>query len=280
MTSHVLIIPAAGKGTRMTSVNPVLPKEMLNVQDKPAIQYAVEEGIAAGISRVIIVVSPYKDIIREYFEDPAVARSMSPKGAIGIEEIHRRCQLQFVVQKEPRGEAHAISLAQSVAGTGPVAVFYPDNLCFPSLSALAELKETFDTQGADVIGLAPALSESASGIFHSGRVDLAPVEGETGLFRVIKLHPKHEGPFQSRCPEELRGFGIHMFGPHLFDYIERAVKMVVEGEIIDEPVLDLIMKERGLLGKKVGAKVFDIGNPAGYRACLKAVSEGSAGGVV
>ncbi len=280
MTSHVLIIPAAGQGTRMKSVNPDLPKEMLNVPDKPAIQYAVEEGIAAGISRVIIVVSPCKDVIREYFEDPAVARSVSPKGATGIEEIHRRCQLQFVVQKEPRGEAHAIGLAQSVAGLGPVAVIYPDNLCFPALSTLADLKETFETQGADVIALAPAVGESASGIFHSGRVDLTPVEGEFGLYRIVRIHPKREGPFQPRFPGELRLFGIYVIGPHLFDYVERAAKTVVEGEFTQEPVFDLIMTERGLLGRRVGAEVFDIGTPAGYRACLKAVSEGSAEEVV
>ena len=69
----------------MKSVNQDLPKEMLEIAGKPAIQYAVEEGVAAGIKRAIIIVSPAKDIIRSYFEDPSVSQSLYPKGADGVE---------------------------------------------------------------------------------------------------------------------------------------------------------------------------------------------------
>jgi UTP--glucose-1-phosphate uridylyltransferase len=126
----------------MKSVDPDLPKEMLDIAGKPAIQYAVEEGLAAGIARAVIVISPAKDIIRAYFENPAVSRSMYPISANGVKEIRRRIQIEFVVQSEPEGEAHAICLARASAGHGPVAVIYPDNLCIPPQSALVELWET------------------------------------------------------------------------------------------------------------------------------------------
>lgn len=272
----VLVIPAAGLGTRMKSVDRDLPKEMLEIAGKPAIQYAVEEGLAAGIARAVIVISPAKDIIRTYFENPAVSRSMYPKSADGVEEIRRRLQIEFVVQSEPLGEAHAIRLARASAGHGPVAVIYPDNLCFPPQSALVDLWETYETRGVDVVGLASAFGQGTLGTIPSGRVDLSVAEAAEGLFRVVRIHPKEEGPFPPRFEEELQTCGIYVFGPHLFDYVERAAKVVETGELTDAAVIDLIIAERGLMGMKLRGTLFDIGSPAGYDACLRAVSEGVA----
>lgn len=267
-----LVIPAAGLGTRMKSVDRDLPKEMLDIAGKPAIQYAVEEGIAAGVARAVIVISPAKDMIRAYFEDPAVGRAMYPKGAKGVEEIRRRLHIDFVVQSEPLGEAHAIGLARASAGPDPITVIYPDNLWLPPRRALLELCKTYRTWGLDVVGLAPAFGRGAPQTIPSGRVDLDPAEPAQGLFRVVRTHPKAEGPFPPRFDEELRTCGIFVFGPHLFDYIERAAQGAGAGEFTDAAVLDAIIAERGLMGLRLRATLFDIGSPIGYEACRRFVS--------
>ena len=92
----ILIIPAAGRGTRMKSVNPDIPKEMLPLGNRPAIQYAVEEGISAGIKDIVIIISSVKDIIREYFEDSKRRLSLFPEADSVVEEINRRSEEHHV----------------------------------------------------------------------------------------------------------------------------------------------------------------------------------------
>ncbi len=73
-TPRYLIIPAAGLGTRMRTLSPDLPKELLSIGGKPAIQYAIEEGIAAGIEKIVIIISDQKEIIRQVFQDKHMAK--------------------------------------------------------------------------------------------------------------------------------------------------------------------------------------------------------------
>ena len=94
-----LIIPAAGLGKRMRTVNPDLPKELLPVGHKPAIQYAVEEGLSAGIQKIVIVISRQKEIIRQYFEDPEFSRKIYPRASGELENISKRCSFSFLYQK-------------------------------------------------------------------------------------------------------------------------------------------------------------------------------------
>ena len=126
-----------------------------------------------------------------------------------------------------------------------------------------------------MIALTPAVAPGAGKgdveEIPSGRVDLTPVSGAEGLFQVDKIHPKGEEPFPTRFEGELRTCGIYLMDAHLFEYIERAAETHEGGELTDAPVFDLILAERGLLGRKLRAKLFDIGSPAGYDACLDAV---------
>ena len=101
-----LIIPAAGLGTRMRNVDPDLPKEMLLIGNKPAIQYAVEEGLSAGIKNIIIIISRQKDIIRQYFSYKTglnYGGSTSIVGEDSLDTLRRKCSFTFLYQEEPLG---------------------------------------------------------------------------------------------------------------------------------------------------------------------------------
>jgi len=104
-TSGCLVIPAAGLGTRMRHVHPGLPKELLPLAGKPAVQYAVEEGMDAGIRRIVLIVSRAKEIVRRYFEDEDFSRQLYPGARQDLVRIRERCELTFLYQKEPLGEA-------------------------------------------------------------------------------------------------------------------------------------------------------------------------------
>ncbi len=251
-----LIIPAAGLGTRMRAVNPDVPKEMLPVGNKPAVQYAVEEGLSAGIKNIVIIINRQKEIIRQYFEDRKFRQKIFPLAN----------PITFLYQKEPLGESDAINLTRDTVGNHSIAVIYPDNIYLPAPGALKILKTVFQQYRTDVTALMEVTKENASGISNSGRVDIKPVEDT--VFRIERFHPKGKGNFVPRFRGELRTCGILISGPHLFAYIKRVKDTIKEREFTDGPVRILMLKEKRLLGCRLPGTVFDIGNPRGYELCL------------
>jgi UTP-glucose-1-phosphate uridylyltransferase len=272
-----LIIPAAGLGKRMRSVDALLPKEMLAINGKPAIQYTVAEAFSVGIKKIVIVINRNKDIIRRYFEEPQFRKNLYPQSAIEMDMFTKECEILFRYQQQPLGEADAIGLCRDTVGNSSLAIIYPDNLYAPPPGALRHLLPHFIHTGKDIIGLTEVTPQNLAGISNAGRVDLQPLAGD--LYSIKKLLPKDAGPFVPRFPSELRACGITLStGSHLFNCIEQARESVEQGEFTDMPVRTLIMQQQGLLGCRLPGQVFDIGNPLGYERCqqylTKAVKTG------
>jgi len=251
-----LIIPAAGLGTRMKEVNPELPKEMLPIGNKPAIQYAVEEGISAGIKNIIVVINRQKEILKQYLENTY--------GNSNIETT-------FLYQENPLGESDANGYAKEIAGNHAVAVIYPDNLYLPSPGALKALIPVYNKYKKDVVALSKVRADIALTMSNAGRVDIAPLNN--GLFTIRKFIPKGDGHFIPRYKDELRACGIYVSGPNLFDHIEMTRSTISKGEFTDYPVRLSILKDRGMVGCLLAGTVFDIGNPKGYELCLQYIKE-------
>jgi UTP--glucose-1-phosphate uridylyltransferase len=263
-----LIIPAAGRGLRMREVDREVPKEMLPVGQKPAIQYAVAEGLSAGINRIVIIINRKKEVIRRYCEDKEFRKTTYPHAAREMDDMVRNCSIHFSYQERPVGEWDAISLSRGFAGKSGLAILFPDNIYFPSRGALIALKAMYERYGIDVTALVPVRGEGARGLGNSGRVDILPLSG--GVFRIERFYSKAKGSFVLRHPGELRSCGMSIYGPHLFDYIERARGLLKEGEeFTDVSVRSLILQEREILGCRLPGTLFDIGNPDGYRQCLE-----------
>ncbi len=269
-TPRYLIIPAAGLGTRMRALSPDVPKELLSVGGRPAIQYAIDEGIAAGIREIVIIISEQKEIIRRFFQDMHFAEKLYPLAGEGIEEINRTCSLTFLYQNKPSGEADAIGHAKDIAGNHAVAVIYPDNIYMPAPGALATLLPVYRKYRKDVIALNEVSDDISHTISNAGRVDISAMEND--VYEIKRFLPKSGGHFRPRHKGELRACGMYISGPFIFDYIERARGMVKEGEYTDIYVRNLVLKEKGLLGCRLPGTVYDIGNPQGYRKCVAHVS--------
>ncbi len=250
MNPRCLVIPAAGLGTRMKSVDPNLPKELLPIASKSAIEFTIEEGIDAGVEQVVIIISRKKEIIRERLSKVPLP-------------------ITFLYQEEPLGESDAIALAEPIVGDRPLAIIYPDNLYLPAPGVLRLLQEAYKQHDTDVIALSAVTQANAMVTGNSGRVDLNHQVGD--MYRIQRFYPKGAGHFIPRFNEEFRACGIMVFGPHIFEAIRRTRDDVDHGEFTDEPVRKLILKERGLLGLRVPGTVLDIGNPMGYSFCLSLI---------
>lgn len=265
-----LIIPAAGLGTRMRSVNPSLPKEMLPLGGKPAIQYAVEEGIQAGVDQVVIIIREEKEIIRNYFEGTRLWRDLHPETAEALEVLMSRSGLTFLTQKSPLGECDAILLAREVAAGGSVAILYPDNIYLPAPGVLMALFARHSRSGGHVLALMEVAEENKCCVSNSGRVDLEPLT--EGLFRVKRFLAKGEGYFEPRYGTEYRACGISIAQSDYFEAIEEVSRLGSAGELTDEKVRRYMLETGTVFyGCSLPGKIYDVGNPAGYRLCRQSL---------
>ena len=262
---NYLVIPAAGLGTRMRTVDPTLPKEMLPVGDKPVIHYAVMEGLAAGIKEIIIIINKKKEMIRRYFEDRGFRDRLYPSSEKEISEIGRRCSICFTYQESPLGESDAISLTEKIVGDNSMAVIYPDNIYFPSPGALNTLASVFRRYGNDISALMKVTEKNNEGISNSGRLETD--DTSNGIFHITKVLPKGAGIFIPHFKGEIRTTGISIYAPGFFEILRRARKTVEEGEFTDFYTRKIIIEEKRYIGCLLPGTIFDIGNPTGYRLC-------------
>ena len=196
---------------------------------------------------------------------------MFPDALAQWENIEKKCTITYLYQQEPKGESDAISYARDIVNAHSLAIHYPDNIYSPAPGALKRLKSVYEYYREDVAALMEVKEQYAAGIGNSGRVDLTPVRDN--VYRIERFHPKGQGHFVPRFKGELRTCGIAISGPHIFDYIERACASIAEAEFTDVPVRSLMLKEKGLLGVRLPGMVFDVGNPDGYKLCLKYIRD-------
>lgn len=265
MALRKALIPAAGRGTRMRPVTLAVPKELLPVGSKPAIQHVVEEAVAAGIEELGVVIGPGKELVRSYLET-ARDRGLLP----GVE-------LEFLWQGEPTGLADAIWLGRRFTGEEPFALLLPDNVLLSPDYRLALLTDLFARSGRDVVGLL-ALDSSQSGRFgDSGRFEGRRLE--PGVFEIGRLQDKRAGRLRIAPGETvIRTCGRYVCRPGLMRRIEE-LRGAAAGELDEVPAYQQIAREGGLLGRELPPPLFDVGHPSGFlAACAYLHRQGIADG--
>ncbi len=243
------LIPAAGHGTRFLPVTRVVPKEMLPVGAKPAIQLIVEEALAAGADEVVIVVSPEKEIVRKYFD--------------GDTELASR--IRWAWQTEQRGLGHAVLQGAPLLAQErePVLVLLGDALVSgePPSAAMAAISRAHG--GASVVGLEEVPLEKVSryGIVKGSQVDE----------RVWKLDDLVEKPAPEAAPSRLAIAGRYLLDPAIFDLLATQTPGH-GGEIQLTDSIRRLLAEKSVYGYRYPGHRHDIGNPAGYLETLNAFS--------
>jgi UTP--glucose-1-phosphate uridylyltransferase len=152
------VIPAAGYGTRLLPASKAIPKEMIPIVDRPAIQYIIEEAVEAGIEEILIITSKDKQSIENHFDrNLELENVLGKKGKYEIkEEVDRISDLidiHYVRQKEQKGLGHAISYARTFVGDDPFAVLLGDDLVVSKKPAIGQLMEVYEQTKAPVIGV-------------------------------------------------------------------------------------------------------------------------------
>ena len=159
------VIPAAGLGTRVLPATKAMPKEMLPIVDKPAIQYIVEEAVAAGIEDILIITGRNKEILEDHFDrnpelEAHLARSGKQKMLDECIEIANLANITYLRQKETKGLGHAISKARSFTGDEPFVVLYGDDVIMGQDPVAAQLIRAYETYGKACVGIKEVTREA------------------------------------------------------------------------------------------------------------------------
>jgi len=232
------LIPAAGLGTRFLPATKALPKEMLLVVDRPAIQYVVEEGLASGADEVVIINSRDKKVIEEHFSPaPALVETLRQKEKHAFAdavEYAGNLNVSYVYQDEALGLGHAVRCAHEKTLGEPFFVLLGDVLV-PENNMLSRMKEISDAHaGASVIAVLPVAEEEVS---RFGVIDGVAI-GED-VWKVSRLVEK---PAREDAPSNLTVFGRYLLSPRVMELLEGA-KPGAGGEIQLTDALDALLQE-------------------------------------
>ncbi|MGD8371504.1 MAG: sugar phosphate nucleotidyltransferase [Syntrophobacterales bacterium] len=265
-TVRKAVIPAAGLGTRVRAIAGDLPKELLTVAAKPLIVHAIESLAASGVRQIAVVISPAKESIQQFLQgDPP--EFLAPRLDAHLEVLFRACKFSFFVQSAPNGLADAVSLCRDFVGGEPFALVMPDNILLDGLPVIAQMIPFFARYPQDMVGAISLGEQEASRFGNVGILDTESIPGENKrLMRVSKFSDKSADPLRIPAGSSvLKNFGGAIHLPHFFDYIEQC-RSHTANELDDVPVLQAVVKEKGLLAVVLTGHGFDVGNPAGYWA--------------
>lgn len=212
------VIPAAGLGTRFLPATKAMPKEMLPVVDKPAIQYVVEEAVHAGLTDVLMITGRNKNALENHFDRMTELEStLEEKGDLDklkkVEYSNDLADMHYVRQGDPRGLGHAILRARMHVGREPFAVLLGDDLIDPRDVLLTRMLDEQQARGATVI----ALMEVDPG--HAHLYGIATVE-PTDDDEVVKITGLVEKPAAGTAPSNLAIIGRYVLQPEVFDVLE------------------------------------------------------------
>ncbi len=215
------VIPAAGLGTRFLPATKAQPKEMLPVVDKPAIQYVVEEAVAAGLDDVLMITGRSKRSLEDHFDHAVeLEQALEAKGdderLARVRASSSLGDIHYVRQGNPRGLGHAVLCAKRHVGDEPFAVLLGDDLIDERDPLLRTMLEVQAERGGSVVALMQVPREQ-TGMYGCAAVDEAASDGD-----VVRVTGLVEKPDPSEAPSDLAIIGRYVLHPAVFDVLERT----------------------------------------------------------
>jgi UTP--glucose-1-phosphate uridylyltransferase len=252
------IFPVAGLGTRFLPATKATPKEMLPIIDKPLIQYAVEEAIAAGITELIFVTSSTKRAIEDHFDrnwelEQRLAENGKEKLLKLVREVlPSNVGCVYVRQSEQLGLGHAVLCAQHLIKDEPFAVLLADDLV--AEDCLANMVQKYNSIKSSVIAVQPI---SADEIERYGVVGLTDQDLKKPLHSIV------EKPTAKNAPSNLGVVGRYILTPEIFSYLAEG-KRGVGGEIQLTDAIAALMHSESVYAYQLEAPRYDCGSKLGY----------------
>ena len=260
------IIPAAGLGTRVLPASKAMPKEMLPIVDKPAIQYIVEEAVAAGIEDILIITNRGKGIIEEHFDyayelEDKLQKSGKTKM---LEEVRKSAELAniyFLRPKVTKGLGHAVLCARQFVGNEPFAVLYGDDVIISDDPVTGQLIRAYEEFGRGAVGVKEVPRED---IYKYSSLKVEPQRDNIMLCTDMIEKPQ---PGQEMSLYSILGRCV--LPPEIFDILENT-KPGAGGEIqLTDAMVELARRD-GVMAVDFVGKRYDMGNKFGM---LQAICE-------
>ena len=250
------VFPVGGLGTRFLPATKAMPKEMLPVVDKPIIQYAFEEAIAAGIEQFIFITGRNKNILTNHFDHSyelqQILSEQDKKDELRLTKswMPTAGSIAFIRQQEPMGLGHAVWCARNFIGTDePFAVLLPDELMHSETPCLTQMRAVYEKTQSSVI----AVAEVPKSETH--RYGIVGVDANNKITSMVEK-PKE-------APSNLAIIGRYILDGRIFSYLDKGEKGA-GGEIQLTDAMAKMAKEHDYYAMDFGGQRFDCGSKAGY----------------
>jgi UTP--glucose-1-phosphate uridylyltransferase len=255
------VFPVAGRGTRFLPATKASPKEMLPVVDKPLIQYAVEEALAAGARRLVFITGASKRAIEDHFDsDPELEQLLESQGKSDLltqirSVLPSYAACIYIRQPEPLGLGHAVLCALPAVGAEPFFVHLADDLIRAEVSCLEQMAEVYESKRASVLGVEVVPRKDTE---KYGIVEVEADRSPTSRVRSIIEKPK-----PAAAPSTLAVVGRYVLTPSIFEHLER-IGRGSGGEIQLTDGIAALMREEAVYAYRFNGKRYDCGSKLGY----------------
>ena len=259
------VFPVAGMGSRFLPATKASPKEMMPVVDKPLIQYAVEEAVAAGITDMIFITGRNKRTIEDHFDKAyEVEAELAARGKKELLELVQnvvpsRINCIYIRQPEPLGLGHAVLCAEPVVNDEPFAIILADDLIDAEPPVVSQMVKVYEQHQCSVLGVEEVPRE------HTRQYGIVKTDGgEPGVVSAMV-----EKPQPKDAPSTLAVVGRYILNPRIFHHLA-GVQAGAGGEIQLTDGIVALMQEEKVLAYRFRGKRYDCGSKLGY---LKATVE-------
>ncbi len=253
------IIPAAGLGTRVLPASKAMPKEMLPIVDKPAIQYIVEEAVKAGITDILIITNRGKGIIEDHFDHSVELEAMLERRG-NTEMLDTLCNvanlanIYYIRQKETRGLGDAVLRAKEFVGDEPFAVLYGDDVIIGDIPAIGELCEAYEKYGKSVVGIKEVPDELV--------VKYCSLKVEKSEEKIYSVSDMIEKPALKDKFSNFSILGRCVLDNEIFEILERTPLGAGNELQLTDAMRELAVKY-GMIGVDFSGVRYDMGNKLG-----------------
>jgi UTP--glucose-1-phosphate uridylyltransferase len=255
------VFPVAGRGTRFLPATKASPKEMLPIVDKPLIQYAVEEAIAAGAERLVFITGSSKRAIEDHFDtDEELEKLLESQGKTQLADEVRsvlpgKATCIYIRQPSPLGLGHAVLCARPAVGDEPFFVHLADDLIDAKVPCLRQMADVYNEHGGSVLGVeeVPRTDTDKYGI-----VQVDAGEGPVNRIRSIVEKPK-----PNVAPSTLAVVGRYVLTASIFDELAQ-IGQGAGGEIQLTDGIARLLQREPVYAYRFAGRRFDCGNKLGY----------------
>ena len=255
------VFPVAGRGTRFLPATKASPKEMLPIVDKPLIQYAAEEALRAGATKLVFITGSSKRAIEDHFDsDHELEEALEAQGKHDLlktlhDIVPTWASCIYIRQPSPLGLGHAVLCARPVVGDAPFFVHLADDLIDAQHSCLAQMTEVFATKQASVLGVETVPPT------ETDKYGIVATQDQSG--RISRVRQIVEKPRPQNAPSNLAVVGRYLLTAKIFDKLEKTGRGA-GGEIqLTDAIADLLADEP-VYAYEFEGKRYDCGSKLGY----------------